>query len=86
MCFVFVPPILLFTASFLCLSVDKNPVLSISVRAWFESKSTSAHILMDFYFDVRCFILILSVGKGVSLICIGNVRTKLSRIAFLKLQ
>lgn len=65
---------------------DKNPLLPISVRTWFESKSTSAHILMHFYFDVHCFIFILSAGRGVSLICIGNVRTKLSRIAFSKHQ
>lgn len=41
---------------------------------------------MHFCFDVHCFIFTLSARRGISLICIGNVHTNLSRTAFLKRQ
>lgn len=43
---------------------DKSPLLSISVRTWFESKSTSAYTLRWFNLNTHCFISI-SVSKKV---------------------
>lgn len=76
LCFYVTDPEMYSLLLLLCWSIfDKNPLLPISVRTWFESKS--AHILMHFYFDVHCFIFILSAGKG----CIADMHWKCSHKA-----